>query len=162
MNYCGNINFIEYNAAPENTVVQLCKQFLEESLCSITKHNLGISSLRLYKVTKVSNKEIDCLNIRKDEFIENLQSNESNMILQILTSPGVMSIKNWPFNFFETASFSEEKLMVTNCLAVADADWLNKVFLTKDNGNILNLLNVCEKRRVCVLIQTPIFSSIDM
>lgn len=52
--------------------------------------------------------------------------------------------------------------MVTNCLAVADADWLNKVFLTKDNGNILNLLNVCEKRRVCVLIQTPIFSSIDM
>lgn len=49
--------------------------------------------------------------------------------------------------------------MVTNCLAVADCDWLNKIFSTNEDENILNLYNVCEKRRVCILIQTPIFSS---
>lgn len=37
MDYCGNVNFVKYNATPENIVTQLCKQFLEESLCSVVK-----------------------------------------------------------------------------------------------------------------------------
>lgn len=37
INYCGNINFVEYNTTSENTVIQLCKQFLQASLCSVIK-----------------------------------------------------------------------------------------------------------------------------
>lgn len=35
--YCGNIKFVEYDATSANTVIQLCKEFLEESLCLIVK-----------------------------------------------------------------------------------------------------------------------------
>ncbi|XP_076382988.1 uncharacterized protein LOC143260660 [Megalopta genalis] len=94
INYCGNINFIEHRATPKNTVTQLCKQFLEESLCTVMKNDVGITGLILYKVTEVNNKKVDLL-------INNMQSNECNMILKILTSPGVTDIQAWPFNFFK-------------------------------------------------------------
>ncbi|XP_076387528.1 uncharacterized protein LOC105663698 [Megachile rotundata] len=155
MKYCGNLNFIEYNAFSENTVTQLCKQFLEESLCSIIKDGIGITGLKLHKVIKVCNKEIDQLYFWKNK---SLQSNECNTILKILVSPGVTNIQKWPFNFFITDLFIKDELMVTNCLAVADSDWLNKIFSSKKNGNVLNVCNICEKRRICILIQTPILS----
>ncbi|XP_024224735.1 uncharacterized protein LOC117241955 [Bombus vosnesenskii] len=159
MNYCGNINFVEYNIDSENTVIQLCKQFLQASLCSVMKEGIGIIDLRLHKVTKVSNKEIDLLNTCKNK---NLQLDEcSSMILKILASPGVTDIQKWPFNYFQTDLLIKEEIIVTNCLAAADCDWLNKVFSTKKNTNILSFYNICEKQRVCVLIQTPIFNSIE-
>ncbi|XP_076622924.1 uncharacterized protein LOC143342684 [Colletes latitarsis] len=161
MDYCGNINFVEYNATTENMVIELCKQFLEKSLCSVIKQDLGITGLKIHKVTEVSNKEINCLNVWKEEFEESLESDECNIILKILVSPGVTDIQNWPINFFKTAPFNEEKLMVTNCLAIADADWLHKVSLMMENGSRLCLLNVCERRRVCILMQTSIFGSTD-
>ncbi|XP_029049075.2 leucine-rich repeat-containing protein 9-like isoform X1 [Osmia bicornis bicornis] len=99
MKYCGNLNFIEYNAFPENTITQLCKQFLEESLCSVIKGGIGITGLKLHKVVKVCNKEIDQLSNWKNE---DLQSDECSTILKILISPGVTNIQKWPFNFFKT------------------------------------------------------------
>nr|XP_034175549.1 leucine-rich repeat-containing protein 9-like isoform X2 [Osmia lignaria] len=156
MKYCGNLSFIEYNAFPENTITQLCKRFLEESLCSVIKGGIGITGLKLHKVVKVCNKEIDQFSNWKNE---DLQSDECSTILKILISPGVTNIQKWPFNFFKTDLLIKKELMVTNCLAVADCDWLNKIFSTNEDKNILNLYNVCEKRRVCILIQTPIFSS---
>ncbi|XP_076231763.1 uncharacterized protein LOC143177606 [Calliopsis andreniformis] len=158
MDYCGNMNFVEYNAIPENPVIQLCKQFLEESLCLAIKHNIGITSLTLFKVTKVNNNELDQLAAEKDE---NWQFDAHNIILKILISPGVNDIQKWPFDFFKTGLFREEELTVTNCLAVADAQWLNEMFLIKQNENKLNSINSYEKRRVCVLLQTPIFNSIE-
>ncbi|XP_017761966.1 PREDICTED: leucine-rich repeat-containing protein 9-like [Eufriesea mexicana] len=157
MNYCGNINFVEYNTASKNTVIQLCKQFLQASLCSVTKESLGIIDLRLHKVTKVSNKEIDLLNTCTNQ---SLQSDECNMILKILAFPGVTDIQKWPFNFFQSDLLIEQEITVTNCLAAADCDWLNKVLLTKKNRNI-STCNICEKRRVCVLVQTPIVNSVE-
>ncbi|XP_076665504.1 uncharacterized protein LOC143367503 [Andrena cerasifolii] len=154
--YCGNIKFVEYDATPANTVIQLCKQFLEESLCLIVKHNTGITGLKLFKVTKVSNKELDRFNVEEDE---NLQSDLNNMILKILITPGVTDIQKWPFNFFKTDLFTGNELMVTNCLAVADAEWLNKMFDMKKHEHTRNLANMCQKRRVCVLLQAPIFNS---
>ncbi|KZC05379.1 Dystrobrevin beta [Dufourea novaeangliae] len=128
-----------------NYLTRLCKQFLEESLCSVIKHDIGITGLRLYKVTEVCNKELDQLNLCNDD---NLQSNECNMILKILTIPEVTDIQIWPFNFFKTDLFTNEKLTVTNCLAVADSEWLSKMLTTKKHGNILNLLDNFERRRV--------------
>ncbi|XP_043261952.1 protein phosphatase 1 regulatory subunit 42-like [Colletes gigas] len=158
MDYCGNINFVEYNATTENMVIELCKQFLEGSLCSVIKQDLGITGLKIHKVTEVRNKEINCLNVCKEEFEESLESDECNIILKILISPGVTDIQSWPINFFKHAPFNKNKLMVTNCLAIADADWLHKVSLMMENGK-LSSLNVCERRRVCILMQTSIFGS---
>ncbi|XP_076222452.1 uncharacterized protein LOC116431726 [Nomia melanderi] len=102
INYWGNINFVEYNTNPKNAVTQLCKQFLEESLCSIIKNDIGITGLTLYKVTEVNNKEMDQLNLWNDT----IKLNEYNMILKIVTSPGVTDIQAWPFDFFKTGLFS--------------------------------------------------------
>ncbi|XP_076640656.1 uncharacterized protein LOC143352212, partial [Halictus rubicundus] len=155
INHCGNINFIEYHATPKNTIIQLCKQFLEESLCTVIKNDIGITNLILHKVTEVNNKEIDELNHWNGD---NMQINESNVILKILTSPGVTDIQAWPFNFFKTGLLNDKELTVTNCLAVADYAWLNKMLISRKSGDILNLLNSVESRRVCILIQTPIFN----
>ncbi|XP_026297100.1 uncharacterized protein LOC113218849, partial [Apis mellifera] len=158
INYCGNINFVEYNTASENTVIQLCKQFLQASLCSVIKNGIGITDLRLHKVTKISSKEIDLLNITKNK---SLQSDECNMILRILAIPGITDIQKWPFSFLQNDLFSKEEITVTNCLAAADCNWLNKVFPKKKNNNALSFYNIYEKSRVCVLIQTPISNSIE-
>ncbi|KOC69785.1 Leucine-rich repeat-containing protein 9 [Habropoda laboriosa] len=129
MNNSGNIKFTEYNTTSENTVIQFCKKFLLTSLCSTIKDGIGITDLRLYKVTKVCNKEIDQLNVCK---AKGLQSDECSMILKILTSPGVTDIQKWPFNIFHTDLLLEEELIVTNCLAAADFDWLNTMLSIKD------------------------------
>lgn len=60
---------------------------------------IGITGLKLYKVVKVCNKEIDQLTNLKNE---DLQSDECSTILKILISPGVTNIQKWPFNFFKT------------------------------------------------------------
>ncbi|XP_076276572.1 uncharacterized protein LOC143207243 [Lasioglossum baleicum] len=155
INHCGNINFIEYHATPTNTIIQLCKQFLEESLCTVIKNDIGITNLILYKVTEVNNKGFDEFNHWN---ADNMQINEPNAILKILTSPGVTNIQAWPFNFLKTGLLNNKELTVTNCLAVADCEWLNKMLISRKNGDILNLLNSIESRRVCILIQTPIFN----
>ncbi|XP_078041072.1 uncharacterized protein LOC144472160 [Augochlora pura] len=148
INYCGNINFIEHRPTSKNTVTQLCKQFLEESLCTVIKNDVGITGLILYKVTEVNNKRIDLL-------INNAQSNECNPVLKILTTPGVTDIQTWPFNFFKIGLLNSEELTVTNCLAVADSEWLSKISISREHGDKLNIHNNIERRRVCVVIQTP-------
>ncbi|CAK9805361.1 Leucine-rich repeat-containing protein 9 [Anthophora plagiata] len=158
MNNSGNIKFIEYNTTLENKIIQFFKQFLLASLCSTIKDGIGITDLRLYKVTKVCNKEIDEINIYK---AKSMQSDECSMILKILTSPGVTHIQKWPFNVFHTDLLLEEELIVTNCLAAADFDWLNRMSSIKDSEDTSRPCNTYEKRRVCVLLQTPTYDSTE-
>lgn len=51
--------------------------------------------------------------------------------------------------------------MATNCLAVADAKWLNAMSRIKQDESKLNLLNSYKNRRICVLLQIPILNSIE-
>lgn len=58
----------------------------------------------MHKVTKISSKEIDLLNITKNK---SLQSDECNMILRILAIPGITDIQKWPFSFLQNDLFSK-------------------------------------------------------
>lgn len=66
--------------------------------------NTGITGLKLFKVTKVNNKELNKLMVEEDE---NLQIDPKNIILKILTSPEVKDFQNWPFEFFKSSLFAE-------------------------------------------------------
>ncbi|XP_048505919.1 leucine-rich repeat-containing protein 9-like [Athalia rosae] len=164
MQHCGNIKFIEYlpDSGLGNSVVKICQNMCNNSLCTTVKRDLAIKGVHICRVVEIVNNETDALRSHRsfNEFSTMhkavVSETDNEMVFRLLVKPvGVVEFKNWPFDIFEKEFFDNTDVIISGCLAAADADWAHEIF----SKQIFPSKRACSfsEHRLAILVQMPLF-----
>lgn len=155
MSQYGNVNFFNHgkdgghNVSP---VVTKVTEMLQNFICPYTKRNMKLTSVEVDQVVQIVNvqhRHFDQFKGVKD--ILGIGVLDSQFF--IINDPfGVGDAMHWPFSYIKDYLTLKEsnsmKCMVTNSIAIADCDWLDKNAVSK---NVLLKKDHLAGKRVIVL-----------
>ncbi|CAL7944316.1 unnamed protein product [Xylocopa violacea] len=130
--YCGNINFVEYNSTSENTVIELCRQYLQASLCPVIKKTNNVN---------------DCLHVKYANNENNSYEICQTFQLMSLDIKNPMFIIEFEYVLQEVIEKEEHKNVINTCVMN------NTTSICLSNSNFRQYVSINQKMETYNLVK---------